>query len=88
VKKMWKTVDLPQTDSPTTGKILSLLLRLGKGAQSQKRPYSLSQSPVLFSLGPAIRFQTQGAAAMEWTTPQHEEIDLNCEVSSYANAEL
>jgi coenzyme PQQ precursor peptide PqqA len=25
---------------------------------------------------------------MEWTTPQHEEIDLNCEVNSYANAEL
>jgi len=25
---------------------------------------------------------------MEWTTPRHEEIDLNCEVSSYANAEL
>jgi len=25
---------------------------------------------------------------MEWITPQHEEIDLNCEVSSYANAEL
>jgi hypothetical protein len=25
---------------------------------------------------------------MEWTTPKHEEIDLNCEVSSYANAEL
>ncbi len=25
---------------------------------------------------------------MEWTTPQHEEIALNCEVSSYANAEL
>ena len=25
---------------------------------------------------------------MEWVTPQHEEIDLNCEVSSYANAEL
>jgi hypothetical protein len=30
----------------------------------------------------------QGAKLMEWTTPQHEEIDLNCEVSSYANAEL
>lgn len=29
-----------------------------------------------------------GATHMEWTTPQHEEIDLNCEVSSYANAEL
>jgi hypothetical protein len=25
---------------------------------------------------------------MEWTTPQHEEICLNCEISSYANAEL
>jgi len=31
---------------------------------------------------------SQGAKLMEWTTPQHEEIDLNCEVSSYANAEL
>jgi hypothetical protein len=26
--------------------------------------------------------------AMEWTTPTHEEIDLSCEISSYANAEL
>jgi hypothetical protein len=26
--------------------------------------------------------------AMEWTTPTHEEIHLNCEISSYANAEL
>jgi hypothetical protein len=25
---------------------------------------------------------------MEWVTPQHQEIDLNCEISSYANAEL
>ena len=25
---------------------------------------------------------------MEWVTPQHESIDLHCEVSSYANAEL
>jgi len=25
---------------------------------------------------------------MEWTTPRHEEIDLNCEISSYANAEI
>jgi len=25
---------------------------------------------------------------MEWVTPQHEEINLNCEVSSYANAQL
>jgi hypothetical protein len=28
------------------------------------------------------------ATAMEWTTPTHEVIDLNCEISSYANAEL
>jgi hypothetical protein len=25
---------------------------------------------------------------MEWVTPQHEEVNLNCEISSYANAEL
>jgi hypothetical protein len=37
---------------------------------------------VLRSLSP------KGALTMEWVTPQHEEIDLNCEVSSYANAEL
>ena len=30
----------------------------------------------------------QGVLPMEWTTPQHEEIDLNCEISSYANAEI
>ncbi len=36
-----------------------------------------------------VIFQTpEGALFMEWNTPQHEEIDLNCEVSSYANAEL
>jgi len=34
------------------------------------------------------RLTLKGASAMEWVTPQHEEIDLNCEVSSYANAEL
>jgi len=25
---------------------------------------------------------------MEWTTPQFEEISLNCEINSYAPAEL
>src|SRR5207248_1729537 len=30
----------------------------------------------------------QGVSIMEWVAPQHEEINLNCEVSSYANAEL
>jgi len=38
--------------------------------------------PVSPILTPKERF------SMEWTTPRHEEIDLNCEVSSYANAEL
>jgi len=35
-----------------------------------------------------ILFLNSRSFAMEWTTPQHEEIDLNCEISSYANAEL
>lgn len=25
---------------------------------------------------------------MEWTMPQHEEVSLKCEISSYSNAEL
>jgi len=25
---------------------------------------------------------------MEWTTPQFEEVSLNCEINSYASAEL
>jgi hypothetical protein len=29
-----------------------------------------------------------GSSDMEWVTPQHEEVNLNCEISSYANAEL
>ena len=35
-----------------------------------------------------FRKMTKGASPMDWVVPQHEEIDLNCEVSSYANAEL
>jgi len=45
----------------------------------------------VFRPGPcysALVVQTQGVMTMEWTTPKHEEIDLNCEISSYANAEL
>lgn len=36
----------------------------------------------------AFQIRGLGAYSMEWVTPQHEEIELNCEVSSYANAEL
>jgi hypothetical protein len=32
--------------------------------------------------------QASKEPTMEWTAPKHEEIDLNCEISSYANAEL
>jgi len=35
-----------------------------------------------------LNLSSQEPLTMEWTTPQHEEIDLNCEISSYANAEL
>jgi hypothetical protein len=43
--------------------------------------------PVLIFLGPRD-LGSKGALTMEWVTPQHEEIELNCEISSYANAEL
>jgi len=41
-----------------------------------------------FSLFSESSTTTKESATMEWTTPQHEEIELNCEVSSYANAEI
>jgi len=34
------------------------------------------------------RAETKELEAMEWVTPEHEEIDLGCEVNSYASAEL
>jgi hypothetical protein len=42
---------------------------------------------VLIFPGPR-NLDPKGALTMEWVTPQHEEIELNCEISSYANAEL
>src|SRR6266550_7607552 len=53
-----------------------------------------SNFPIPFKLIPCYAFYVllhltpKGAWTMEWITPQHEEIDLHCEVSSYANAEL
>jgi hypothetical protein len=50
--------------------------------------------PIPFRFNPCYSFlvfvysKAKGAIIMEWVTPKHEEIDLNCEVSSYANAEL
>jgi len=54
---------------------------------SPPRSYFLFFCPG-FPCYPAFVVQTQGVMTMEWTTPKHEEIDLNCEISSYANAEL
>ncbi len=67
----------------TTREGLALTSRIGLPPQI---PYSLHLvvhailSPVVISL--------KERPHMEWVTPQHEEIDLNCEISSYANAEL
>ncbi len=56
-----------------------------------RQPYRFFPSSVfglpMLSL-PLSLNSLQGAPLMEWVTPQHEEIDLNCEISSYANAEL
>jgi len=49
-------------------------------------PFLLGPSRVILTV--ELDLDPQGASTMEWVTPQHEEIDLNCEVSSYANAEL
>ena len=64
------------------------------GWDQYRNPASTSNSYYSFLNCPCVifpgssRLNFQGAARMEWTTPQHEEIELNCEVSSYANAEL
>jgi len=50
-------------------------------------PLSLQPNSVL-SFGVVMDLTPKGASAMEWVTPQHEEIDLQCEVSSYAKGAL
>ena len=54
---------------------------------SSKMAYSFSLQRVIW-FARTVLATLEGALSMEWTTPQHEEIELNCEVSSYANAEL
>jgi hypothetical protein len=56
-------------------------------ARTHQLPHSLRINFMLFFFG-CLYLTPKGASTMEWVTPQHEEIDLNCEVSSYANAEL
>jgi coenzyme PQQ precursor peptide PqqA len=45
------------------------------------------QPKVIMTLQPySVRERKE--RTMEWTSPQFEEICLNCEINSYANAEL
>jgi|SRR6266436_9538754 hypothetical protein len=55
---------------------------------AQAARISLFLFPGTRAILPLVVELPQGALLMEWVTPQHEEIDLNCEISSYANAEL
>jgi len=58
---------------------------LAPSPHSSKLPFSSTLNRVILSWYHVADFKEP---PMEWTTPQHEEIDLNCEISSYANAEL
>jgi hypothetical protein len=55
------------------------------GKQQPAAGFILVDAVLAFS---TCRNCVRGGKPMEWTTPQHEEIDLNCEISSYASAEL
>ena len=64
--------------------------RLGSNARqkavARARPVGYTR-PQFESRG-LVQNQGQELQPMEWVTPQHETVDLYCEVSSYANAEL
>lgn len=51
-------------------------------------PLGYSPRNALGLNGAGVFGTVSGGMTMEWNTPQHEVVDLNCEVSSYANAEL
>ena len=57
------------------------------GPTPNRPPYSFVWKPMIF-LGGRFELESTRSLTMEWVTPRHEEVDLNCEVSSYANAEL
>jgi hypothetical protein len=57
------------------------------GYTRNQPPYSFVGKPMIF-LGGRFELESTRSLIMEWVTPRHEEVDLNCEVSSYANAEL
>jgi len=63
----------------------SLTSEQNQDATRRNRPFLRHRACVILN---SISILRSGVSIMEWTTPQHEEIDLNCEISSYANAEL
>jgi hypothetical protein len=72
-------------------KLVSLRLvrwRLGTNGKNTKPRGGLLSKLGLCYPNHDLNLTSEEPLTMEWTTPQHEEIDLNCEVSSYANAEL
>src|SRR5580658_11047497 len=62
----------------------------GPGRKPPYRLWSCHKLSCSLYLGSEVgkKRSRMGAEPMEWATPSHEEIQLNCEVSSYANAEL
>jgi hypothetical protein len=55
---------------------------------ARRKPVALYSPNYADVFGAMFLGYNLGGTTMEWTTPQHEVVDLNCEVSSYANAEL
>jgi hypothetical protein len=51
-------------------------------------PHTFTLPPASGSCYSQLVIRHPRSRSMEWTTPTHEEIDLSCEISSYANAEL
>jgi hypothetical protein len=62
--------------------------RLSEMPVAGEGPLGYSRLSALGLSGAGVFGTLSGGMNMEWTTPQHEVVDLNCEVSSYANAEL
>lgn len=74
----------PRPTSHSVPRNASISARIGQPEQQFRNPtlrFSVTVLPVLFSS--ALEDRT-----MPWITPTFEEIDLGCEINSYANAEL
>jgi hypothetical protein len=67
--------------------LVSIVLEIADETDLSHVGVSINQIGVLFLVLQLLIFSSR-SLTMEWTTPKHEEIDLNCEISSYANAEL